>query len=144
VSDSDIPPRTAGEFALEMATPEDAAELQRLLTTVFSDNFIGYTIYQSPQSAAFLQALIERPESNYIRVIRNENEIIAFSQSSVQEHAAHLGFIGVRAEHEGKGLANALLEDLIEYVRQCEKEGLTLDVFEDNERPYRWYKKRGF
>ena len=129
---------------MESARPEDAPALQRMLTTVFTDNFIGYTIYQSPQSAAFLRTLIEKPENNYVRVVRDENEIVAFSQSSVQDHAVHLGFIGVAPEHEGKGWASLLLDDLINFVKQSDRCALTLDVFEDNEKPYRWYQKRGF
>ena len=136
--------RTVGDWVLEMARPEDAANLQRMLTTVFTDNFIGYTIYQSPQSATFLRTLIENPRSNYIRVWRHGDEITAFSQSSLQDHSAHLGFIGVAPEQQGNGFAKLLLEDLIGYVKQSERTMLTLDVFEDNEKPFRWYHKRGF
>lgn len=129
---------------VEAAQPADAPTLQRLLTTVFTENFIGYTIYQSPQSASFIARLIQDPQKNYIRVLREGPNVIAFSQSSLQDGSAHLGFIGVSPEHEGKGLGNVLLQDLIEFTRSSGREALTLDVFEDNMRPYRWYLGKGF
>ncbi len=134
----------AATAQIEPAVSEDASHLQRMLTEVFTENFIGYTIYQSPQSANFLRTLIENPSANYIRVIRNGSEISAFSVSSLQERTAHLGFIGVSPSHEGTGLARMLLEDLIGFTRSSGRHALTLDVFADNEKPYHWYLKRGF
>ena len=129
---------------MENARPDDAPALQRMFTTVFSDNFIVYSIYQSPQSASFLRTLIEKPESNYIRVLRESGEMIGFTQSSLQEHEVFWAYMGLLPEHEGKGLGKVMLEDVVEYARATGRVGVTLDVFEDNVNPYRWYLKRGF
>ena len=85
--------------------------------------------------------------SNYFVVMKNSKIIgcIGFNGNTARK-MKHYGTIGISVlkEYWGRGIATTLLEKLISWAKEKGIKKINLDVFENNERAIKLYKKFGF
>ena len=85
--------------------------------------------------------------SNYFVVMKNSKIIgcIGFNGNTARK-TKHYGTIGISVlkEYWGRGIATTLLEKLISWAKEKGIKKINLDVFENNERAIKLYKKFGF
>lgn len=85
-------------------------------------------------------------ESSYRRlyVLQEENHPLAFATITLEGTEAELDDIAILPKAEGKGLANCLLNNIFEDLKQAGISTLFLEVRRSNTRAIRLYEKNGF
>lgn len=71
---------------------------------------------------------------------------VRFLQDSSRKRTRHTGSLtlGVGETYRSKGIGQALLDALLEALRESEIERVSLQVFKDNDRAVRFYERNGF
>ena len=138
------------------ATPADAAVLDRIFDTIFCDTF-GH-IYRAEDLDAFLasfgvgdwQAQLGDP-AFAVRIAEAGGEPVAYAKLGPMKlplettrPAILLNQLYVLKDHQGAGVAQALMEWAFDEARRRGAEELYLTVFTDNHRARRFYDRLGF
>lgn len=129
------------------ARPSDAWGIYTLKCRVFGDRYLGYTIYQSPQSVNYLAELIARgsEQSHHsFFVISQAGEIRGYYHAVHRGTDFFLNYIAVTAVARRQGWGNALLEHYEDRGRASNCQRLMLDVFDSNRRVRDWYGNHGY
>lgn len=132
---------------IQSACPGDAPDIYALITEAFGDEYLPYTIYQSPKSKSYLKKLIT---TNYnknpknLLVLKIEENIQGYYQSFVSSNTCFLNYIAVRSANSGKGLGGKLLSHFEYSGKNLGCNRFSLDVFEKNKRALNWYKNKGY
>jgi ribosomal-protein-alanine acetyltransferase/tRNA threonylcarbamoyl adenosine modification protein YeaZ len=114
--------------------PADLPELAALERRVFSD----------PWPEAFFREELAHPLS-YARVAQAPGQPIAgYLLAWIGAGAGHIGNLGVAPEARRRGLARALLEDVLERARATGSEEVTLEVRTSNFAAQALYRTHGF
>lgn len=119
------------DISITGMTPQYAADAAALETERFSDPWSTDSILSElnePQSIAL--AAVDTADGKFVGHIFGRRE----------GDSAYIERIAVAAEHEGQGIASALLECFSD-AAGCE---LVLDVRVSNERAVRFYERHGF
>ena len=139
-----------------MATAADAEALAELGARTFTDTF-GH-LYQPDDLAIFLQNHLpenwqkELSDPAFeVRVAEQEGQPVGYAKLGPPHlpfeprgEAAELRQLYVIEEVKGQGVAQALMEWVIERARDRRADHLYLSVFIDNHRARRFYEKYGF
>jgi ribosomal protein S18 acetylase RimI-like enzyme len=138
---------TAGEFPVCQACPADADAIYNLKRDSFGENYLGFTIYQAPESLHYLRDLIaDGPEKSghAIYVLRNDDCISGYYDAALLGREYFLNYIAVAGKYRGCGAGGRLLDHFENagITSCCEKLGL--DLFGSNFRAQDWYYKRGY
>jgi len=136
--------------------PADAAALDRLFDAVFCETFAH--LYRAEDLDAFLTSYVvsdwERDLADRayaFRVAEARGEIVGYVKLGPMElpfetsrPAVLLDQIYVSKDHQGAGIAAALMEWTLEEAGRRGAEELYLTVFIDNHRARRFYERYGF
>jgi RimJ/RimL family protein N-acetyltransferase len=101
------------------------------------------------QETAFLEGMAEKPGSIFLTALNEQDELVGtihFVAGNLPrtKHAGEFGMSVVKA-HWGKGLGAALLDVLLEWVRENKSiRKVNLKVRADNTNAIRLYRKKGF
>lgn len=94
--------------------------------------------------AQFLEELRGVPETRYYTVIEEEGVVIGYAGVMIVGEHADIQTLSVAKEHQGKGLGQALLEDLEAQARKRKAEAIFLEVRVDNAEAKGLYVKNGY
>jgi ribosomal-protein-alanine N-acetyltransferase len=123
------------EFVPARMDFSDVGEVAALERQVFSD----------PWSIDSFLAEVERKrEIGYPLVVREHGELIAYAVVWFIVDELHIGNIAVRPAHQGRGIATALLEHVLEEGRRRGMVFATLEVRPSNVRALALYARFGF
>jgi RimJ/RimL family protein N-acetyltransferase len=136
------------------ASKSDAASLLAYLETVCSEtnNLTfgpGEMSLTVEQETAFLEGMAEKPGAIFLTALNEQDELVGtihFVAGNLPrtKHAGEFGMSVVKA-HWGKGLGAALLDVLLEWVRENKSiRKVNLKVRADNTNAIRLYRKKGF
>jgi ribosomal protein S18 acetylase RimI-like enzyme len=96
---------------------------------------------------------ISSPSRRYIVAVGHDGKLAGFASLALDsddpcvsnlERRVELQRIYVDATHHGQGVANALLQAILDLARRAEYRHIWLGVWEDNDRANRFYSKWGF
>jgi ribosomal-protein-alanine N-acetyltransferase len=129
-----LPPRLENGFRLRPITIEDLPAVDEVDAQAF-----GAFWHNSPQSLhqAFSMSLSAT-------LIESERRVMAYQLSTSNPAGAHLARLAVRKEAQGRGLAEALVADLIHTMRGRNAERITVNTQNDNRASLALYQKMGF
>jgi ribosomal protein S18 acetylase RimI-like enzyme len=85
-----------------------------------------------------------RAQSFYSSVAEDESGMIGYQISTGNPFGAHLARLAVRPEAQRRGVASALVQDLIEQAGALQSGRLSVNTQEDNRASLRLYEKLGF
>ena len=114
-------------------TAADVPAITRIERAVFPDPWSG---------AAFLGEL--RQPGMYARVAERDGRLAGYSLTWLGSGAGHLGNIAVAPDQRRRGVAAALLDDLLERARAMAVQSVTLEVRVSNADAQALYRTRGF
>lgn len=114
-------------------TLSDLEKISNLLTTDFDDFW----------TASILKSELENEASTYI-VAKLNSEIVGFAGIWDGIDQMHITNIVVKKDFRRKGIANLLLNELINITKALNKSELTLEVKESNIAAQKLYLKNGF
>lgn len=114
-------------------TLSDLEKISNLLTTDFDDFW----------TASILKSELENEASTYI-VAKLNSEIVGFAGIWDGVDQMHITNIVVKKDFRRKGIANLLLNELINITKALNKSELTLEVKESNIAAQKLYLKNGF
>jgi ribosomal-protein-alanine N-acetyltransferase len=83
-------------------------------------------------------------QSVHATVAENESGIVGYQISTGNRFGAHLARLGVSPEAQGRGIASALVNELIQRLNQNQTDDLSVNTQEDNAASLALYKKFGF
>lgn len=147
-------------FIVEAQKSEDVAEVGELLTTVWLDAYPNEEYDVTKEWVLERRAVMGSPEriterkrqveqhpndktSSSFVAKDDKGKIIGFVHMYIDgEGMQNLGAIYVLPEHQGKGVASALMQKLLEWADQ--KKPVKLGVVKYNERAKAFYRKWGF
>ena len=86
---------------------------------------------------------LENENTKYV-VLKIENEILGFAGIWITPDDIELNNIVVRKDSRGRGYSKILLEKLLEISKEYDREFITLEVNEKNEKAINLYIKFGF
>jgi ribosomal protein S18 acetylase RimI-like enzyme len=138
------------------ATPADAAVLDALFDSVFSDTFAH--LYRPDDLSAFLSSFgiadweeQLRDPSFAIRIAEIDGVAVGYVKIGPMKLPVEAGDssmlldqLYVRTEHHGGGIARELMDWAIEEARHRGADALYLTVFIENARARRFYARYGF
>ncbi|MDW7672582.1 MAG: GNAT family protein [Bacillota bacterium] len=136
------------------AGKDDAASLLAFLDTVCAetDNLTfgpGEMSLTVEQEIAFLEGMAEKTGAIFLAALDEQDELVGtihFVAGTLPrtEHAGEFGMSVLKA-HWGKGLGSALMDALLEWVRERKSiRKVNLKVRADNQNAIHLYKKKGF
>jgi ribosomal protein S18 acetylase RimI-like enzyme len=135
-----------GKVVIRPAQEKDASHIVGLFRNGFSREITSRTIYGPAGAAAYVRAQISvlenRSRSIYF-VAEAANRIEGALELLRSPHNLHLNYIAVTSRLQGQGIGKLLLKKAIMLTGTTSGE-ITLDVFPDNARAYRWYRGLGF
>jgi [ribosomal protein S18]-alanine N-acetyltransferase len=99
--------------------------------------------YPTPWSRSMFASELAKPTSICLGAFEGE-ELVGYVINSRYVDAWHVMNVAVDPEHQGRGVATALLERLFALTREDERRGYTLEVRVSNEDAIRLYEKLGF
>ena len=117
------------------------------MTLLAFDNYLRYTIYQSPRSIKYLRDIIAQGAErtgHYIFVLIKENNIIGYYHALNLGSEFFLNYIVVTEMVRGLGLGKKLLDHCEATARMLSCTTLSLDVFESNATAHQWYCRVGY
>ncbi|AYL94775.1 GNAT family N-acetyltransferase [Mucilaginibacter celer] len=135
------------------ATPEDLPVLLQFEQGIINaERPFDSTLLPDPISYYNLEKFITMPDvevlvaeidgeiagSGYARIKKNDNTYYDF------EEYAYLGFMYVKPEHRGKGVNQAVIEELKNWVAQQGLAEIRLEVYSENTDAIKAYQKAGF
>lgn len=85
-----------------------------------------------------------RAQSFYSSIAEDESGVIGYQISTGNPFGAHLARLAVRPEAQRRGVASALVQDLIEQAGALQSGRLSVNTQEDNRASLRLYEKLGF
>lgn len=99
------------------------------------------------QQKSSIERVLTDPKS-IIFVAEVENDLVGFigafgSNLKRTQHSAHI-VIGIEKEHQGKGIATKLFDQIMMWAKEVEISRLELTVIKSNEKALSLYKKMGF
>lgn len=83
-------------------------------------------------------------QSSYSTVLIVDGSVIAYQISTASAHGGHLARLAVLPSHQGKGLATALVIDVLRHFRDRGYPRVTVNTQGNNQRSHRLYQKLGF
>ena len=147
------------EITIRRVTPADVSVLSAMAKQTFYDTFASTCTETDMQE--FLYEGFN--EEQLAKEINNENDLYFFAEADglpvgyarfmedyssfpfmKQWKAMELKRIYVLKEHHGKGIAQKLMDFIIEFSQQAGYKVIWLGVWENNIRAQRFYKKYGF
>jgi ribosomal-protein-alanine N-acetyltransferase len=99
--------------------------------------------YPTPWSRSMFASELAKPTSICLGAFEGE-ELVGYVINSRYVDAWHVMNVAVHPEHQGRGIATALLVRLFVLTREDERRGYTLEVRVSNEDAIRLYEKLGF
>ena len=140
-------------FAIRRARPADASALAELASRTFTDAFAAQNrpedvelylarSFGEPQQ----RAEIENPDGVTL-VVEVSGALIAFAQlrrSDAGHGEVELARFYVERTHHGRGVAQAMMDAVLDAARSLGAGTLWLGVWEHNPRGIRFYEKCGF
>lgn len=135
-------------MTIRHAQPSDAEELHAILT---SHHVVQGTM-RLPHMALKTTEDRLRPEPNRLQLVAlAEEQVIGFAELLLNldipraAHAAELNMVAIREDQQGKGVARALIEELLAMSDgYLGLHRLCLTVWSDNDRAIRLYQSLGF
>jgi putative acetyltransferase len=136
-------PRLAG-LEVRVATPDDAAATAARMA---SPSVLWGTHQTGTTPAAFWRERLDPREGALSLVVAHEGVLLGnggiVPLGGDRAHCAGLG-MSIASEAQGLGAGDALMSGLVEGARALGYERLELDVYADNDRAERLYRKHGF
>jgi ribosomal-protein-alanine N-acetyltransferase len=123
------------EFEIGAMKESDLLTVVRLERICFSDPW---------SLRAFRDEIHPDKEGGFSRVLRVEGELVGYSIAWFVADEAHLANLAVAPEHRGRGLASALLRDLLHEARRRESRVVWLEVRVSNAQAIRLYERFHF
>lgn len=120
-------------IAIRSFEEADAPAVAALERVVFSD----------PWSESFFRSELRQPFV-HARVAEREGALAGYSVAWLGAGTAHLGNLATAPGHRRRGVARALLEDLLERVSAARAANLTLEVRVSNDEAQALYRAYGF
>jgi len=114
-----------------------AADLQAIC--LIEDNS-----FSDPYPRHLLKRLLDEIRNNFLVAENGNGALVGYCVSSIEGRLAHLISIAVVTEGRRKGVATALLKNLIEYLTAHRVEGLWLEVKQNNKEAIKLYEKFDF
>jgi ribosomal-protein-alanine N-acetyltransferase len=99
--------------------------------------------YPTPWSRSMFASELSKPTSICLGAFEGA-ELVGYVINSRYVDAWHVMNVAVDPEHQGRGIATALLERLFALTRDDERRGYTLEVRVSNESAIRLYERLGF
>lgn len=146
-------------FTFREATPEDAEAISALIGSTWA-KFFAYSVSESDLehylahtvSAAQILREIESPQKLFLVAVDTSSTIVGVAQlnldtsepSLISRKPIELNRLYINSDHQGSGLAQALLRYTENTSREMGRDGMWLGVWEDNARGIRFYEKMGF
>lgn len=133
---------------IDTATPADIPQLCELLTILFNEE--AEFIPDPARQAAALDAILRRPETGCILVLRTDGFIVGMVSllytvsTACGGKAALLEDMVVRPELRGEGLGGSLLEAAIAHAKRAGCLRITLLTERANDGAVRFYQRRAF
>lgn len=116
------------------ASPADLPGICLIEDNSFSDPYPRY----------LLERLLEEIGNGFLVAEEAPDKLVGYCVSSIEGRMAHLISIAVLTESRRKGVASALVRDLIEYLEARRVDELWLEVKQGNKEAIRLYEKFGF
>ncbi|MGC2111950.1 MAG: GNAT family N-acetyltransferase [Candidatus Korobacteraceae bacterium] len=130
---------------LRAAARSDATKIFELMTRVFANRALPYTIYQAPESVRHIESLIGADHSDHrFAVLECESKLVAFYEALIKADDCFLSYIATDPSVAGHGFGSRLLRDCERMGRTFGCQRLGLDVFLSNVRAVDWYQRVGF
>gem|GEM_PF-300931 len=117
--------------------PASATDLQ--VICLIEDNS-----FSDPYPSHLLKRLLDEIGNNFLVAENGNGALVGYCVSSIEGRLAHLISIAVLTEGRRKGVATALLKNLIEYLEAHRVEELWLEVKQDNKEAIKLYEKFDF
>ena len=140
----------SGPYVIRRAVTSDAGSLAALGARTFEETF-GPANRREDIDTYLSQTYGEQQQKNEIEnprmitlVTEDEGSLIAFAQMRADEKGIEIARFYVDSRWQGRGLAQALMQAVIEEARARRAEMLWLGVWERNERAIAFYRKCGF
>jgi ribosomal protein S18 acetylase RimI-like enzyme len=137
-------------YVIRRAVTADARSLAVLGARTFEETF-GPANRREDIDTYLSQTYGERQQKNEIEnprvitlVAEEEGSLIAFAQMRADEKGIEIARFYVDRRWQGRGIAQALMQAVIEEARTRRAEMLWLGVWERNERAIAFYRKCGF
>jgi GNAT superfamily N-acetyltransferase len=142
----EFPNATMKRLIIRLANPEDGRAIYALLVEAFGNRYLGYTIYQAPQSSRYLRELIKaQPRNNHhVAVAEREECVIGYYEALAESSRLMLNYLAVATPARANGVGSVLMRHLQDVGRTLGCTELLLDVFQKNERAVAWYARQGF
>ncbi len=116
---------------MEPSHLSEAAELEKLC-------------FSAPWSAGMLLGELKNPLSHYIAAVADDGALIGYAGMQAVLDEGYIANIAVSPDHRRKGVAGALIGELISHSLNQGLSFLTLEVRESNYPAISLYKKFGF
>jgi ribosomal protein S18 acetylase RimI-like enzyme len=132
---------------IRAAQAHDTRPIYDLLIEAFGGRYLSYTIFQSSQSAAYLQCLIEQglEQSGHLFYVADLAQIVkGFYDAVLHRGDFVLNYIAVSRPERSAGIGNVLLSHFEARGAMLGCQQYVLDVFESNQLAYRWYLNHGY
>jgi ribosomal-protein-alanine N-acetyltransferase len=122
------------QFSINRMRLEDLSAVQAVDKASFAP------LWQN--SVAALQQAYD--QSGYATVIIEQGRIVAYQLSTSNAQGLHLARLATHPSMQGKGLARALVEDLLVFARSKNSQRVTVNTQDNNQPSLGLYKKLGF
>jgi ribosomal-protein-alanine N-acetyltransferase len=113
------------------------------LTDIDAIETIEQRAYPTPWSRSMFASELAKPTSICLGAFEG-SDLVGYVINSRYVDAWHVMNVAVHPDHQRRGVATALLEQLFELTRGDERRGYTLEVRVSNEDAIRLYEKLGF
>jgi ribosomal-protein-alanine N-acetyltransferase len=100
--------------------------------------------FSDPYPRYLLKRLLDEIRNIFLVAENRKGALVGYCVSSIEERLAHLISIAVLTEGRRKGVATALLKNLIEYLEAHRVEELWLEVKQGNKEAIKLYEKFDF
>ena len=117
--------------------PASAADLEAIC-------LIEDSSFSDPYPRHLLKRLLEEIGNTFLIAERRDGELLGYCVSSVEGSLAHLISIAVLTEGRKKGVATALLQNLIDHLKLSGVAELWLEVKQGNKEAIKLYEKFDF
>lgn len=134
-------------FQIRLARVDDAPSVYNLIAQGFGDRYLTYTIYQAPESVAYLRQLIANPSSAMQRtlyVLEQVGRLVGYYEAMQRGIEFWLNYVVVDTAVRRRGIGQALLEHFEHTAQQFHCQRLVLDVFDSNQPARDWYYLQGY
>jgi [ribosomal protein S18]-alanine N-acetyltransferase len=118
----------------------------RPLTTARLDEVLAIeqASFTDPWSREMFRSELEVGGGTYARLAEREGALVGYLCAVLVEDEAHVGNLAVHPGERRQGVAQALLDDLVEAARKRGAKRVTLEVRESNEGARKFYYRNKF